>query len=144
VARTLASIPWRDTERTSLERIGLIVDGEINELITPNIRKRLFVARSYPVASQEQMLPYLPEHLCYMEAREDNIFLSGSLIKEGELVGERLAVVSVDSEHDARALTEAEPLIKDGARRYESKVWEVREGSLSFETKLSRAKLILS
>jgi hypothetical protein len=31
-----------------------------------------------------------------------------------------------------------------GVRRYELKVWEVREGSLSFETKLSRAKLILS
>ena len=39
---------------------------------------------------------------------------------------------------------QAEPLIKHGVRRYDLKVWEVREGSLSFETKLSRAKLILS
>ena len=50
----------------------------------------------------------------------------------------------VDSEHDAHALMQAEPLIKHGVRRYELKVWEVREGSLSFETKLSRVKLILS
>jgi uncharacterized protein YciI len=122
----------------------MTVDEEINELITPNILKRLFVALSYPVASQEQMLPYVPEHLRYMEAKEDNIFLSGPLIKEGELVGEGLTVLRVDSEHDAHALMEAEPLIKHGVRRYELKVWEVREGSLSFETKLSRAKLILS
>jgi uncharacterized protein YciI len=123
---------------------AMTVDEEINELITPNIRKRLFVALSYPVASQEQMLPYVPEHLRYREAKEDNIFLSGPLIKEGELVGEGLTVLRVDSEHDAHALMEAEPLIKHGVRRYELKVWEVREGSLSFETKLSRAKLILS
>lgn len=121
----------------------MTVDEEINELITHNIRKRLFVALSYPVAPQEQMLPYVPEHLRYMEAKEDNIFLSGPFIKEGQLVGEGLTVLRVDSEHDARALMEAEPLIKHGVRRYELKVWEVREGSLSFETKLSRAKLIL-
>jgi hypothetical protein len=35
----------------------MIVDEEINELITASIRKRLFVALRYPVTSQEQMLP---------------------------------------------------------------------------------------
>jgi uncharacterized protein YciI len=123
----------------------MTVEEEINELIAPDIRKRLFVALSYPAASQEQMLPYVSEHLRYMvEANEDKIFLSGQFIKEGQLVGEGLTVLRVDSEHDANALMQAEPLIKHGVRRYELKVWEVREGSLSFETKLSRARLILS
>jgi len=122
----------------------MTVEEEINELIAPNIRKRLFAALSYPAASQEQMLPYVPEHLRYMETNEDKIFLSGHLIKEGQLVGEGLTVLRVDSEHDAHALMQAEPLIKHGVRRHELKVWEVREGSLSFETKLSRVKLILS
>jgi uncharacterized protein YciI len=97
---------------------------EINELIAPNIRKRLFVALSYPVASQEQMLPYVPEHLRYMEANEDKIFLSGPFIKEGQFVGKELTVLCVDSEHDAHALMQAEPLIKHGVRRYELKVWK--------------------
>lgn len=111
--------------------------------MAPNIRKSLFVALSYPVASQEQILPYVLEHLRYMEANEDKIFLSGPFIK-GQLVGEGLTVLCVDSAHDANALMQAEPRIKHGVRRYELKVWEVREGSLSFKTKLSRAKLILS
>jgi hypothetical protein len=79
-----------------------------------------------------------------MEANEDKIFLSGPFIKEGQLVGEGLTVLRVDSEHDAHALMQAESLIKHDVRRYELKVWEVREGSLSFETKLSRTKLPLS
>jgi hypothetical protein len=94
----------------------MAVEAEINELIAHNIRKRLFVTLSYPAASQEQMLPYVPERLRYLMANEDKIFLSGPLIKENQLVGEGLTVLRVDSE----------------------------EGSLSFETKLSRAKLILS
>ncbi len=55
-----------------------------------------------------------------------------------------MTVLRVDSEHDAHALMQAVPLIKHGVRQCELKVWEVREGSLSFETKLSRAKLFLS
>jgi uncharacterized protein YciI len=122
----------------------MTVDEEISELIAPNIRKRLFVAFSHPVASQEEMLRYVPEHLRYMEANEDKIFLSGPFVKEGQLIGEGLTVLRVDSEQDAHALMQAEPLIKHGVRRYELKVWEVREGSLTFETKLSRCRLFLS
>jgi uncharacterized protein YciI len=118
---------------------AMTMEEEINELIAPNIRKRLFAARSYPAASQEQMSPYVPEHLRYMEANEDKIFLSGPFIREGQLVGEGLTVLRVDSEHDAHALMQAEPLIKHGVRRYDLKVWEVREGSLSFETKRRRS-----
>jgi uncharacterized protein YciI len=130
VASLLASISWRDTHVFRKDS-AMTVEEEINELIAPNIRKRL-------------LLPYVPEHLQYMEANEDKIFLSGPFINEGQLVGEGLTVLRVDSEQDAHALMQAEPLIKHGVRRYELKVWEVREGSLSFETKLSRSKLFLS
>jgi hypothetical protein len=60
----------------------------VGQLIAPNVRKRLFVAFGYPLASQDEMLPYVPEHLRYMEANEDKIFLSGPFIKERQLVGE--------------------------------------------------------
>ena len=89
--------------------------------IVSYLREPLFVALSYPVASQEQILPYVLEHLRYMEANEDKIFLSGPFIK-GQLVGEGLTVLRVDSEHDAHAFIQAEPLIKHGVRRYELKV----------------------
>jgi hypothetical protein len=93
---------------------AMTVEEEINELIAPNIRNRLFAALSYPAASQEQMLPYVPEHLRYMKANEDKIFLSDPFIKEGHLVGQGLTVLRVNSEHDAHALMQAEPLIKGG------------------------------
>jgi uncharacterized protein YciI len=122
----------------------MTVEEEISELIAINIHKRLFVAFSYPAGSQEEMLQYVPEHLRYMEANEDKIFLSGPFIKDGQLVGEGLTVLRVDSEQDAHAFMQAEPMIKHGVRRYELKMWEVREGSITFETKLSRSKLFLS
>jgi uncharacterized protein YciI len=123
---------------------AMTVEEEISELIAPNIRKRLFVALSYPAASQEKMLPYVPEHLRYMEAHEDKIFLSGPFVVEGQLVGEGLTILRVESVDKAHAFMEAEPLIKHGVRRYELKLWEIREGSLSFVAKLSHAKLFLS
>ncbi len=123
---------------------AVTVNEEISELIALNIRKRLFVAFSYPLVSQDEMLQHVPEHLRYMEANEHKIFLSGPFIKEGQLVGEGMTVLRVDSEQDAHAFMRAEPLIKHGVRRYELKVWELREGALTFEAKLSRSKLFLS
>jgi hypothetical protein len=71
-------------------------------------------------------------------------FCLAPFIKDGRLVGEGLTVLRVDSEQDAHAFMQAEPMIKRGVRLYELKMWEVREGSLTFETKLSRSKLFLS
>ena len=39
----------------------------IQKMIQPNLRKRLYVAFSYPVSSQEDMLASVPEHLTYRE-----------------------------------------------------------------------------
>jgi hypothetical protein len=87
---------------------AMTVEEAINELIGPNIRKRLFVAPSYPAASQEPMLPYVPEHLRYMEANEDL-----KLTRERRAPTGRLAVVdglrgggyhcAPVEKHDARA-----------------------------------------
>jgi uncharacterized protein YciI len=122
----------------------MTTEEESINLIEENIRKRLFVAVSYPVAPQDAILPYVPEHLRYMDAHADKIFLSGPFIKEGQLVGEGLTILRVNSEDDAHAFMQAEPLIKHGVRRYELKIWEAREGALTFEAKLSRTKLVLS
>jgi uncharacterized protein YciI len=112
---------------------------EIQELIAPNLRKRLFVAFSYPTAPQEEIIPHIPEHLRYMAAHEDKIFVSGPFVKEGQLVGEGMTIILTDREVDAAEFMRNEPFIKRGLRRFELKLWEMREGTLTVQTRLSDA-----
>ena len=44
-------------------------DAEVAELLKPMLKKRLFVALSKAVARPEQMLPFVAEHLEYMNQR---------------------------------------------------------------------------
>ena len=108
------------------------------KMIQLNLRKRLYVAFSYPVASQEEMLPRVPEHLTYMEQHEDKMFLSGPFIKEGALVHQGMTSLHTDNEEEAAEFMRNEPLIKHGLRRFELRLWEVREGTLS--VRISAAK----
>jgi uncharacterized protein YciI len=77
------------------------IGKEIRELIAPNLRRRLYVALSYPNVPQEEMVPYLSDHLRYMGAVEDKVFLSGPFIRRGQLVGEGLTILNAESVADA-------------------------------------------
>jgi uncharacterized protein YciI len=80
----------------------------IQKMIQPNLRRRLYVAFSYPVASQEEMLARVPEHLTYMEQHEDKIFLSGPFIKEGALVDQGMTILHSHNEvHEERTADQA-------------------------------------
>ncbi|WP_116139263.1 YciI family protein [Trinickia diaoshuihuensis] len=116
------------------------IDNEIEQLIEPNLRKRLYVAFSYPVAPIDEIVPYIPEHLRYMMEFEDRIFLSGPFITEGKLVGEGMTVLLADSEEQAAQFMRNEPFIRRGLRRFEIKLWELREGTLTLKTKLSQTR----
>jgi uncharacterized protein YciI len=116
---------------------------EIQQLIKPNLRKRLYVAFSYPVAPVEEIVPHIPEHLRYMMEFEDRVFLSGPFITEGQLVGEGMTVLHASSAEEAARFMENEPFIKRGLRRFELKVWELREGTVSIRTKLSDTRFDL-
>jgi uncharacterized protein YciI len=116
---------------------------EIQQLIKPNLRKRLYVAFSYPVAPIEEIVPHIPEHLRYMMEFEDRVFLSGPFITEGHLVGEGMTVLHASSAEEAARFMENEPFIKRGLRRFELKVWELREGTVSIRTKLSDTRFDL-
>jgi uncharacterized protein YciI len=115
------------------------VQAEIQRLIEPNLRKRLFVAFSYPVAPVAEIVPYIPEHLRYMMEYEDRVFLSGPFINEGQLVGEGMTVLYAATKEDAAKFMDNEPFIRRGLRRYEIKLWELREGTLTVKTRLSES-----
>ena len=110
---------------------------EIQELIRPNLRKRGYVAFSYPTAPPEEMIPHIPEHLRYMVANEDRVFISGPFVKEAQLVGESMTIILTDSEVKAAEFMRDEPFVKRGLRRFELKLWEMREGTLNIQTRLS-------
>ncbi|MGE8158952.1 YciI family protein [Paraburkholderia sp. NPDC080076] len=119
------------------------LQDEIQQLIKPNLRKRLYVAFSYPVAPVEEIVPHIPEHLRYMMEFEDHVFLSGPFITEGQPVGEGMTVLYADSEQKAAEFMQNEPFIRRGLRRFEIKLWELREGTLSVKTKLSESRFDL-
>jgi uncharacterized protein YciI len=107
-------------------------DDKIAELLKPMLKKRLFVALSKAVAKPEQMLPFVAEHLKYMNQLENQgkLFASGPFIQEGVLVGDGLPILQTSTSEEAQALMSAEPLIKRGLREFDLRPWELREGRM--------------
>jgi hypothetical protein len=116
---------------------------EIHDLIAPNLRQRVYVAFSYPIVPQDEIIPHIPEHLRYMTANEDRVFISGPFIKENQLVGEGMTIILTDKEVSAAEFMRNEPFVKRGLRRFELKLWEMREGTLTIKTRLSESSFSL-
>lgn len=112
---------------------------QIQELIAPNLRKRLYVAFSYPIVPQDDIVPHIPDHLRYMAANEDKVFISGPFVKEGQLVGEGMTIIHTDSEVKAAEFMRGDPFVQRGLRRFELKLWEMREGALTLQARLSES-----
>jgi uncharacterized protein YciI len=108
-------------------------DDKIAELLKPMLKKRLFVALSKAVARPEQMLPFVAEHLEYMNQLENEgkLFASGPFIQEGVLVGDGLTILQTSTLEEASALMSAEPLIRRGLREFDLRPWELREGRMT-------------
>jgi uncharacterized protein len=109
------------------------VDEKVSELLKPMLKRRFFVALSKAVVAPEDMLAYVPEHLAYMNRMESegNIFASGPFIQEGVLVGDGLTILQTNTIEEARAIMQAEPLIKRGLREFDLRLWELREGRMT-------------
>jgi uncharacterized protein YciI len=86
------------------------------------------------------MLARVPEHLTYMEQHEDKIFFSGPFIKEGALVDQGMTILHSDNEEEAAEFMRNEPLIKHGLCRFELRLWEVREGTLSIRISVAESQ----
>jgi hypothetical protein len=116
---------------------------EIEKLIKPNLRRRFHVAFYQLVAPEYEVIPHIPEHLRYMEQIESEIFLSGPIIVEGHLVGEGMTIFREQNRDTVVALLMNEPFIRLGLRRYTLKTWEVREGTMTIETRLTDSQFHL-
>src|SRR5271163_3835315 len=107
-------------------------DDKIAELLKPMLKKRLFVALNKAVARPDEMLPFVAQHLEYMNRLENEgkIFASGPFVQEGVLVGDGLTILQTSTLEEAHALMSAEPLIKRGLREFDLRLWELREGRI--------------
>jgi uncharacterized protein len=108
-------------------------DDKIAQLLKPMLKKRLFVALSKAVARPEEILPFVAEHLEYMNQLENEgkLFASGPFIQEGVLVGDGMTILQTSTLEEARVLMSAEPLIKRGLREFDLRPWELREGRMT-------------
>jgi uncharacterized protein len=113
--------------------------SEIAELLAPMIKMVLYVAFSRAVATSSEMLPYVAEHLRYMNGLEEQgmLFGSGPCVQEGVAVGDGLTILRAETIDEAKKLMENEPLIKRGMRSFEIRRWELREGRISIKLNAS-------
>jgi uncharacterized protein YciI len=120
-------------------------EDKVAQLLKPMLKKRLFVALSKAVSSQEEMLPWLADHLEYMNRLESegSLFASGPFIREGVRVGDGLTILRTETLEESRQLMEEEPLIKRGLRKFQLHVWELREGRMTFQLNASSSSFAL-
>ncbi|TNF21092.1 MAG: hypothetical protein EP318_08540 [Rhodobacteraceae bacterium] len=108
----------------------------------------LYVVHSTPAGDPAAVKDALPDHLAYqaeMEARGALAF-AGPLSDEtgDEMQGMGLIVYRAASFAAARALAEADPMHKTGARSFTLRKWLVNEGSLTLSVGLSGRTVGLS
>jgi uncharacterized protein YciI len=117
----------------------------VAELLTPMLKKTLFVAISRVAAPASAIEPFVGEHLVYMDTleAEGRLWASGPFIEEGVLVGDGLTILSTGTIEEARQAMEEEPLIKRGLRTFELRKWELREGRIDISLHASVSRYTL-
>lgn len=108
----------------------------------------LFVVESTPIGDPDLLKATLPNHLAYQKDMEAKgaLVLAGPLsdLTGEEMQGCGLIVYRAASFEDARAMAEADPMHKAGARSFTLRRWLVNEGSLSVSVTLSEQRMTLA
>mmetsp|Transcript_6887 Transcript_6887/g.10883 ORF Transcript_6887/g.10883 Transcript_6887/m.10883 type:complete len:129 (+) Transcript_6887:28-414(+) len=108
----------------------------------------LYAAHSTPAKSPEDVKAALPDHLAYQAdlERAGKLALAGPMSDESgdNMQGVGLIIYRAASLEDARALAEADPMHKSGARSFVLRRWMINEGSLHVSVGLSTGGVTLS
>lgn len=105
----------------------------IAELTRGLLRKELYMYITVPAAPASEIQKLLPEHLQYQVRleKEGVMFAAGPLTNEDGTPASGMVVVRASSFVEARAIADADPMHKSGARTYTLRRWMVNEGGLS-------------
>jgi uncharacterized protein YciI len=101
----------------------------------------LYAAVSTPAKEPQDVKASLPDHLSYQATleRAGSLALAGPMSDEtGEqMQGVGLIIYRAESLDAARAMADADPMHKTGARTYVLRRWMINEGSLNLSVGLS-------
>jgi len=117
----------------------------VDAFLARTLRRRLWAVIAHVNAGADAIGPHVGEHLEYMAKLEEEgrLWASGPFVVPGVLVGDGLTILRADTEDDARALMDAEPLTKLNLRTYELHLWELREGRIIVEVNASASSAAL-
>lgn len=108
----------------------------------------LYVAHSTPAKAPQDVKASLPDHLAYQAdlERAGQLAFAGPMSDEtgDHMQGMGLIIYRADSLETARALAEADPMHKSGARTFVLRRWMINEGSVTVSAKLSTGGATLS
>jgi uncharacterized protein YciI len=108
----------------------------------------LYVAHSTPAKAPEDVKAALPDHLAYQAdlERAGKLAFAGPMSDEtgDHMQGMGLIIYRAESLDAARALAEADPMHKSGARAFVLRRWMINEGSLTLSVGLSTGGTDLS
>jgi uncharacterized protein YciI len=101
----------------------------------------LYVAHSTPAKAPEDVKASLPDHLSYQAdlERAGQLAFAGPMSDEtgDHMQGMGLIIYRANSLEAARALAEADPMHKSGARTFALRRWMINEGSVTVSANLS-------
>lgn len=117
-------------------------DARTKAIIAQMWGRKLWVVLSK--GSGRDLAPHLAEHLDYLIAleAEGKIFASGPMNLPGS--GDGMTVLKVESEAEARAIAEADPLVTKAGRTFTLHPWTVNEGQLTLTVSFSKMRLSAS
>ncbi|MEM8854932.1 MAG: YciI family protein [Pseudomonadota bacterium] len=108
----------------------------------------MFVVESRPAGDLAAVKASLHDHLGYQKTCESNgsLFLAGPLSDESgtQAAGSGMIIYRASSLEAARALAEADPMHRSGARTFTLRRWLVNEGRLSLDLHLSSQSLAVT
>lgn len=108
------------------------------------LAKQLYVVMTEPAAGMAPLLEVLQEHLAYQLEleRKGLLFAAGPFADDAERQwsGAGMVILRAGSLNEARALAEADPMHKSGARNFRIRPWMLNEGSLTLKVTYSDGK----
>ena len=131
---TEAKPAWRErVENSKKEGLGAV---------------ELFVVLTEPTGDRQRVKEHLKVHLDYQREleRRGHLALAGPISDEKgeEWTGRGLIILRADTLQEARAIAEADPMHRDGVRRFTLVPWLLNEASLTISFKMAAGIVKLS
>ena len=108
--------------------------------------KEMFVLVTQPSGPDADLMTHMVEHLHYQIGLEKGgvMFAAGPLAEEGkDWAGTGMFILRAKDFAEARAIADADPMHRSGARTYKLRKWRMHEGRIAIAINLSDSSVEL-